>query len=644
MIILKRLKAKIKGIVAIATFTFFILSSIATLRVEAFTSSNADDAMTAFNNVFWDSTNKYFYTNSDHQIHSEHAFGPDNGLYSDFWWEAQLWDTVMDAYQRTNNSFYRQQIDDVYDGFLAFYPNFDSKFNDDRAWWALACARAYEITGETRYKDSAKSLFDNIYTFWDTTYGGGIWWKNDGTHDEKNVATNATAAIVAVKLSKILNDSTYLTKAQNIYNWVKNTLTDGNGHVYDHISGSGSGTVYKWDFSYNFGVFIGSGVGLYKETNTASYLNDATNAANWAVNNLTSSSTMMYEGVNDAGGFKMILARYMYELVTQCGQTQYLQFLRDNATQAWNHRRLSDNIVGADWGADTPSTYIQSLTAAAAVSILNRISADNYIGYIPGNGKYEAENATISGISSESSYTGFSGRGYLAGWNTNGTWVEFKVNVNSTGKYIIKMGYSAGAGNASRNIIVNGSSYISNLTFPGTGNWSTWNIVTLNDVPLNAGSNTIRISYDSSLGNTNYLNFDYISVYAMYEAEEATLHNLTTESKYAGYTGTGYIAGWNKDGQWVDFNVNVAKGGTYTLVLRYAAGAGDASRYIYVNGNGIINNLLFSGTGSWSSYNTVSCSVPLNAGLNIISIIYNSSMGSTNWLNLDNIVLVQPSS
>lgn len=644
MIILKRLKAKIKGIVAIATFTFFILSSIATLRVEAFTSSNADDAMTAFNNVFWDSTNKYFYTNSDHQIHSEHAFGPDNGLYSDFWWEAQLWDTVMDAYQRTNNSFYRQQIDDVYDGFLAFYPNFDSKFNDDRAWWALACARAYEITGETRYKDSAKSLFDNIYTFWDTTYGGGIWWKNDGTHDEKNVATNATAAIVAVKLSKILNDSTYLTKAQNIYNWVKNTLTDGNGHVYDHISESGSGTVYKWDFSYNFGVFIGSGVGLYKETNTASYLNDATNAANWAVNNLTSSSTMMYEGVNDAGGFKMILARYMYELVTQCGQTQYLQFLRDNATQAWNHRRLSDNIVGADWGADTPSTYIQSLTAAAAVSILNRISADNYIGYIPGNGKYEAENATISGISSESSYTGFSGRGYLAGWNTNGTWVEFKVNVNSTGKYIIKMGYSAGAGNASRNIIVNGSSYISNLTFPGTGNWSTWNIVTLNDVPLNAGSNTIRISYDSSLGNTNYLNFDYISVYAMYEAEEATLHNLTTESKYAGYTGTGYIAGWNKDGQWVDFNVNVAKGGTYTLVLRYAAGAGDASRYIYVNGNGIINNLLFSGTGSWSSYNTVSCSVPLNAGLNIISIIYNSSMGSTNWLNLDNIVLVQSSS
>jgi len=146
------------------------------------------------------------------------------------------------------------------------------------------------------------------------------------------------------------------------------------------------------------------------------------------------------------------------------------------------------------------------------------------------------------------------------------------------------------------------------------------------------------------LGNANYLNFDYISVYAMYEAEEATLHNLTTENKYTGYTGTGYIAGWNKDGQYVDFNINVAKGGTYTLILRYAAGAGDASRYIYVNGSGVVNNLLFPGTGNWSSYNVVSSSIPLNAGSNTISVIYNSSLGSINWLNLDNIELIQPSS
>jgi predicted alpha-1,6-mannanase (GH76 family) len=438
----------------------FVLAStlyLPTLRIQAFTSSNADDAMTALNNVFWDPTQKYFYCNSDHQIHTEHAYGPSGGLYTDFWWEAQLWDTVMDAYQRTGNTSYRQQIDDVYDGFLAYYPTFSSNYNDDRIWWALACARAYEITGETRFKDQSKNLFDNIYSFWDTTYGGGIWWKNDSTHDQKNVATNAPAAITAVKLSTILNDSTYLTKAQNIYNWVKNTLTDGSGHVWDHISGTGSGTVTKWDFSYNFGTFIGAGVFLKVKTGTASYQTDAINAANWVKNNLSLSSTMMNEGTNDAGGFKMILARYMNELVTQCGQTQFLAYLQDNATQAWNHRRTSDNIVGIDWTDNTPSTYIQSLTAAAAVSILNRVSADNYIGYIPGSGKVEAENGVIHSISSESTHLGFSGRGYLAGWNTNSQWVDFKANVNTTGNYRVELRYSAGAGNATRYIYINGA-------------------------------------------------------------------------------------------------------------------------------------------------------------------------------------------
>ena len=381
---------------------------------------------------------------------------------------------------------------------------------------------------------------------------------------------------------------------------------------------------------------------LYQKTGTASYLTDAVNAANWAKNNLDSSTTMMYEGVNDAGGFKMILARHVNKLVTGCNQTQYLSYLRDNATQTWNHRRTSDNIVGYDWAADTGSGYIQCLTAAAAVSILNCVSPDNYSGIIPGRGKFEAEKGRISGISSESSYSGFSGRGYLAGWNSNNTWVEFKVNVNSTGKYRIQIGYAAGAGNASRYIVKNGTGYINNLNFPNTGSWGSYSTVTLNDVPFNAGSNTFRIEYKGIEGSNNYLNLDYITVYAQYEAEEGTLHNLGTESIYEGYTGSGYVAGWNQDGQYVDFNVTVAKTGTYNLVLRYAAGAGNASRYIYANGASVVDNLSFPGTGSWSSYNTVNCDVPLNSGSNTISVIYNSSKGSTNWLNLDHIVLIQP--
>ncbi|HEY0827356.1 MAG TPA: glycoside hydrolase family 76 protein [Bacilli bacterium] len=612
-----------------------------TNQASAFTTANADTAMNALINVFWDPTKKYFYANSDQLADPNRPYGPENGKYSDFWWEAQMWETVMDAYERTNSSTYLQMIHDVYDGFIAYYPTFANDFNDDLAWWAQASIRAYELTGSTRYKDTAISLFDRVWAYWDSTYGGGIWWKNNGTSPQKNIATNGTMAITAVRLKIATSDSAYLTKAQQLYDWMTSRLVVS-GHVYDHVEGTGNGTVVKWDFSYNFGNYIGSALALYLQTSNSTYLSSAVAAADWVVNNMSLSSTAMYEGLNDSGGFKMVLMRNLNKLVNQASQTQYLSFLQDNATQAFNHRRNADNIIGPDWTENAPSGVIQSLTAAAGASILQFVTPDNYTGLIPGNGIYQAENAIRYNITDESTNAGYTGRGYLAGWNANGQYVNFKVNVKNAGAYRIAFTYSAAAGNASRYIFINTQGAINNLVFPSTGSWTTWNKVEAT-VNLNAGTNTLSVIYDSSKGSTNYLNLDKMTVYKQYEAESATLKNLTTESTHAGYTGTGYVAGWNANGQWVDFNVDVAKSGTYTLVFRYAAGAGNASRYVYVNGVGKVNNQGFTGTGSWSTYSTVSVTgVALNAGSNTVSLIYDSTKGSTNWLNLDHLVLQQP--
>jgi carbohydrate binding protein with CBM35 domain len=126
------------------------------------------------------------------------------------------------------------------------------------------------------------------------------------------------------------------------------------------------------------------------------------------------------------------------------------------------------------------------------------------------------------------------------------------------------------------------------------------------------------------------------------QAEDGVLHNLNTESIYLGYYGTGYVAGWNQDGQWVDIIANIPTAGTYNLTLRFATGAGVASRNITVNGCTVVNNLSFPNTGSWSSYATVTTNnISLNAGNNTISVMYNSSLGNTNYLNLDQITVTQ---
>jgi len=132
-----------------------------------------------------------------------------------------------------------------------------------------------------------------------------------------------------------------------------------------------------------------------------------------------------------------------------------------------------------------------------------------------------------------------------------------------------------------------------------------------------------------------------MTVVPVYEAELGTLHNLSTESINSDYTGTGYIAGWNANGEWVDFSVNVPSAGNYTLTFRYAAAAGNASRYLYINGAGVVNNLSFPNGGSWTNYLTLRATATLHAGSNTISLIYDSSKGSTNYLNLDNLALSQ---
>lgn len=626
------------GLATVAAAVTFILIGAVQQPAAASTSSDADAAVQAVISQFWNPTVDYFYTNSDHAIHSAHAYGPDAGLYSDFWWEAQMWEMVMDAYQRTGNSTYRTMIDQIYTGFTAFYPTVTSDFNDDMGWWALASARAYQITGETVYKTEAENLFATIWSHEDSTYGGGIWWQNS-VHNQKNVATNAPAAITAARLYQITGNTSYLTDAQTLFTWLQTNLQSG-GEVYDHIDGTGGGTVTKWDFSYNLGTYIGAAAALYEATGTTSYLTAAQYVANWATTYFTNGGTFLNEGVDDAGGFKTILVRYLAELVNTDGQSQYLPLLQENISEAWNHRRASDSLVGPNWSAPTGSGNVQSLTAAAAASALQVVPANGVTTLQPENGIYEAENAVSNGINAESSNAGFTGRGYLAGWNTNGQSVTFNVNVPSAGTHELVFRYAGGAGDSSRQILVNGTVVQANQAFPSTGAWTTWNRVTLNGVAMNQGSNMVTVSYTSSAGSSNYLNLDQLQVSEQLQAEAGTLHSLTTESSNAGYTGTGYIAGWNANGQWVDLSPSVSRAGKYTLTLRYAAGTGDASRYIYVNGASVVANQPFTSTGAWTSWATVQIpNVTLNAGTNTISVIFDSTKGSANYLNLDEVTL-----
>src|SRR5207248_9208110 len=71
-------------------------------------------------------------------------------------------------------------------------------YYDDEGWWALTWIKAYDLTGETRYLDMAKSLFDDMKGGWDEAGGGGVWWNKDRKY--KNAIANELFLTVAARL------------------------------------------------------------------------------------------------------------------------------------------------------------------------------------------------------------------------------------------------------------------------------------------------------------------------------------------------------------------------------------------------------------------------------------------------------------
>ncbi len=158
------------------------------------------------------------------------------------------------------------------------------------------------------------------------------------------------------------------------------------------------------------------------------------------------------------------------------------------------------------------------------------------------------------------------------------------------------------------------------------------------------GATTASIDADSSATMAlelyaTQLGADAAPPDAAYQAEDGVVHAIGLETAHAGFTGWAYLAGWHADGQWVDFHVQVPAAGSYTLTFHYAAGAGDASRLVYIDGTNAVPNLVLPSTGSWDTWRDQSTTVVLPANASTISIIYNSSLGSTSYVNLDAISL-----
>ncbi|CAI6015826.1 glycoside hydrolase family 76 protein [Cohnella sp. JJ-181] len=297
-----------------------------------------------------------------------------------YWWMAHAVDALVDGWHRTNgDSLYGQRLAELFEGIRekngGAYPNL---LYDDMAWMALAWLRAFEATGEAKYRDTALLLWTDIKTGWNDTMGGGIAWHKEQP-GYKNAPANGPAAILAARLSRLPGGASELKWAQAIYGWLRANLVDpATGFVWDGMNRQGDGGIDKdWRFTYCQGVLIGAAVELYRATGDAAYLADASRTARAAFAEWGAAG-LPDEGDGDGGLFKGILVRYLTELVFEeraaGGDSRLADWLTGSAATMWVRARdPMRGLFGTSW-ARMPAERVTLSAHLSGVFLLERLA------------------------------------------------------------------------------------------------------------------------------------------------------------------------------------------------------------------------------------------------------------------------------
>ncbi|PRY11673.1 putative alpha-1,6-mannanase (GH76 family) [Pontibacter ummariensis] len=334
--------------------------------------SRADTAQKALQEHFWSPTANYFHKDNK----GDASFN--------YWWQAHALDALCDAYSRTKDEQYLTLMNSLHDGVRAKNGNtFENNYYDDMEWMALACLRAYQLTGDEKYRATVDTLWTDIKTGWSDYMGGGISWKKD-QRDYKNTPANAPASILAARLYQLDQKPEDLEWALKIYDWQQRNLVDpATGLVWDGKNRQGDNKIDKdWKFTYCQGVYIGAGLELYKITKQQEYLDASVRTADYVLSStdFTKNGVLLERGKGDGGLFKGILIRYLTQLAlsdypSSESRNRYKAFIASNGEVLWHSGTHRPTLLfGESWGTQPPADQTDSSVQLSGVMLTEALA------------------------------------------------------------------------------------------------------------------------------------------------------------------------------------------------------------------------------------------------------------------------------
>ncbi|MDE6086276.1 MAG: glycoside hydrolase family 76 protein [Muribaculaceae bacterium] len=382
-------------------------------NVTKYTNDDVWAAYEGFNNYLLDSE-KYIYKNNSSDPQAVDRW---NGAAA-IWCQPIYWDMAMNAYklagmQKDKKKIreYKKLCEKIFEGNKAQYCQFDFDDNnentgwfiyDDIMWWTISLARAYELFNDPEYLDLAEASFKRVWYgsekvgdsgSYDKENGGMFWqWqpirnpRPNKPGDGKMACINFPTVVAALTLYNNVPENRneidaecpeyqtknqYLAKGKEIYEWgVENLMDKTTGRIADSRHGNGNP---DWKAHvYNQATFIGGSVLLYKATGDERYLDNAKLAADYTVNVMSvENGVLPFERGIEQGIYTAILAQYMAWLVYDCGQTQYLPFLRHSIESGWTNRDETRNVCGGVYSEKLPEgAEVDSYSASGIPALM----------------------------------------------------------------------------------------------------------------------------------------------------------------------------------------------------------------------------------------------------------------------------------
>lgn len=339
---------------------------------------------------------------------NEHLFQESRGVYrrdtggsgeiAVGWTQSMMFDMTMNAYKLTGDKKYLDLMKKHYEGCAIdftfdWYDYSHWDLYDDMMWWVGSLARAYLLTGDQKYLQISEEGFHRVWygkpvadgghpldakgSYGGDT-GGGMYWDWKFGRIGKMACINYPTVIAAMELYKATKKVDYLNKAKEIYSWsAANLFNPTTGAVAD--SKHDGNTSPAWHMLiYNQATCMGAAAMLYLETKEQFYLDHAKAAMDYVVKEKSTANNILRpEGdiaqtavTDEKGIYPAILAQYLPILITECGQTQYLEYIERSINYGWQNRDKQRNLTNKYLEKVPSSTELISSYTASGVPAL----------------------------------------------------------------------------------------------------------------------------------------------------------------------------------------------------------------------------------------------------------------------------------